>query len=86
MRILGSLLAVVCILLAFVLWLVVDDTAQTKITVEVVFVIVAALVVAGARIAAASAVAKVQDGRLDFFFGRIRTKSFALDGSTTFDL
>jgi hypothetical protein len=32
-----------------VLWLVVKDTVQTKITVEVVFVIVAAFLVAGAE-------------------------------------
>jgi hypothetical protein len=86
MRILGGLSAVVCGLFVLVLWLVVEDTARTKIAVGVVFVIAAAFVTATASTAAASATARAQDGKLDFFFCGIRTKSFALDGNTTFNL
>jgi intracellular sulfur oxidation DsrE/DsrF family protein len=85
-RVVGSIALVGSALLALPLWLIVKDTAETKIAVEVAYVIVGIVLITAASIAAACTVAKVQDGRLDFFFCGMRMRSFALDGDTTFDL
>jgi len=45
-----------------------------------------AILIPAVGLAAASAVAKMGDGRLDFFFCGVPTRSFALDGDTTFEL
>jgi hypothetical protein len=82
----GSLALVGSVLLGLALWLVVKDTAATKIGVEFAFVVLAAFLVVATSIAAGSAVAKVQDDRLEFFFCGMRMRSFALDGTTSFDL
>src|ERR1044072_7799198 len=86
MRVLGGTAVVISVLLGLALWLVVKDTAEKKIAVEVAFVVVMVVLISGASIAAASTVAKVQDGKLDFRFCGVRTRSFVLDGDTTFDL
>ena len=86
MRVLGGMAIAVSILLGLALWLVVKDTTEKKIAVEIAVVIIIAVLITAASIAAACTVAKVRDGKLDFFFCGMRTKSFALDGGTTFDL
>ena len=57
-----------------------------QIAVEIAFLFVAGVIVLGASVAASCTVAKVQDGNLNFFFCGMRTRSFALDGSTVFDV
>ena len=86
MRALASMAIALSVLLGLALWLVVKDTTEKKIVVEVAFVIVIAVLITAASGAAACTVAKVRDGKLDFFFCGMRTKSFTLDGGTTFDL
>jgi hypothetical protein len=82
----GSMAVVLSALLGLALWLIVKDATEKKIAVEVVFVILIAGLVSGVSAAAAFTVARVQDGRLDFFFCGVRMRSFAVDGGTTFDL
>ena len=77
---------VASVLLGSALWLVVKETAETKIAVEIAFLVVAGVIVVGATVAASSTVAKVQDGNLKFYFCGVRMRSFALDGNTVFDV
>jgi hypothetical protein len=86
MRVLGGMAVVVSVLLGLALWLVVKETTEKKIAVELAFVFLMIVLVAVVSVATACTVAKVEDGRLDFFFCGIRTRTFALDGGTTFDL
>ncbi len=86
MRMLGGMAVVVSLLLGLALWLIVKDSTEKKIAVEVAFLLLMAVLIPGVSVAAACTVAKVEDGRLDFFFCGIRTRTFALDGGTTFDL
>jgi hypothetical protein len=86
MRVLGGLSFGIGALLGLAMWLFVHDTTRTKIAVEIALLMVLAMIVLAAAVAAASTVARVQDGSLDFFFCGMRMRSFAVDGSTTFDL
>jgi hypothetical protein len=86
MRVLGTMGIVLGVLLGLALWLVVKDTTEKKIAVEVAVLIVMVVLIAVASAAAACTVARVKDGRLEFLFCGIRTRSFPLDGRTTFDL
>lgn len=63
-----------------------DGWTERKVGLEVAFVMFAVALVACMSVVAAFTFAKVQDGRLDFFFCGVRTRSFALDGATTFEL
>jgi len=85
-RVPGSMATVLSGLLGLALWLWVKDTTEKKIAVEVAFVIVMVVLIGVVSAAAACTIARVQDGSLDFFFCGMRTRSFPLDGSTTFDL
>src|SRR4051794_37285344 len=86
MRTLGVAGVIASILLGLALWLVVRDTTEEKLAVELASIVFLVVLVALGSIVAAATVAKVEDGRLDFFFCGVRTRSFALDGGTTFDL
>jgi hypothetical protein len=83
----GVLAVAAGVFLGLALWLIVKDTTEKKIAVELAFLIVVALPgIVFMPVAAACMVAKVQDGRLEFFFCGIRRRSFSLDGDTTFEL
>lgn len=86
MRVLGGMAVVASVLLGLALWLVAKDSTDQKIAVEIAFLFVAGIIVLGATVVASCTVAKVQDGSLNFFFCGMRTRSFALDGATVFDM
>ncbi len=72
--------------LALALWLFARGTLVTKVAVVFVYVVFGVILVTFAGFAAAATVARVTDGRLNFFFCGLRTRSIPLDGATTFEL
>jgi len=86
MRVFGSTTVILSVLLGLALWLIVKDTTETKIVVEIAFVVLAVIAIAVVSVAVACTVAQVEEGRLDFYFCGVKTQSFALDGNTVFDL
>ena len=64
--------------LALALWLFVRETLVTKIAVVFIYLVFGVVLVAFAALAAATTVARVTDGRLDFSFCGVRMRSIAL--------
>jgi hypothetical protein len=85
-RVLGSLFVVAFAVYALATRLFVKKTTEVDMALEVALMVFVALLVPGIGVAAMCTVARVHDGKLEFFFFGIRTKSFPLDGGTMFDL
>lgn len=83
---LGSVLAIGVALLTAALWLCVNDGSATQIAVSFLMVIVAGVILLCACVASSTTIAEVRDGRLNFYFCGIRTRSISLDASTMFEL
>lgn len=86
MRVLGSMAIAVSSLLALALWLFTSDTTAAKVAVEIRFLILMVVLVSSMAVVSACTVARVRDGKLNFYFCGIRTRSFVLDSETTFEL
>ena len=86
LRKVGGGAAVAAVVLALALWFFVNASAATKVTVWIALIAFAMIVTLCASIASASAAAQVQNGRLNFSFCGIRTRSIPLNAITTFEL
>jgi hypothetical protein len=86
LRTLGGVFAIVISLPIIGLWLFAKNAPATKIVVSILMLVLAGIVLLCACVASSFTIVEVRNGSLNFYFCGIRTRSFPLDASTTFEL
>jgi hypothetical protein len=87
LRQLGGVFSIGATLIISAMWIFAkNSTIGTKVAVTFAMITVACLVALSASIASSFTVAEVRNGRLNFYFCGMRTRSISVDAPTTFEL